>query len=86
MVEAFVEEIAQGWQAQAEHVGDDVRLDELGGVSRECDRDLGAGRLCAIDRDVERHARAGRFLGSGGGDDQEARHWAISMVDDGVNA
>ena len=64
--DALVEELAERRQAQAEDVGDDVRLEQLRGIAGEGHPAFGAGRRSAVAGDVERDARAS-LTGGGSG-------------------
>src|SRR6266851_1291185 len=76
LLQALVHQVAQRRHALPVHVGDDVGLEELGGVTGEGHRDLDFGRRRPVDSDVERNAGA-RWIGrSARGDDQESRHGA----------
>ena len=71
---ALGQEVGQGRNPDAAHAGADVGLEQIDRVARERDRDLDLGRPRAVGRDVERDACAGRVVGSGGGDDEQAGH------------
>ncbi len=74
LLETLVEQIAQRWDAEAQHVGDDVRFDKLSRVARKHDSDIHSSGPGSVDRDVERNAGARGVLRSCGGDDEKARH------------
>ena len=74
LLEALVEQIAQRWDAEAQHVGDHVGFDKLSRVASKHDGDVHSSGPGSVDRDMEWNAGARGVLRSGGGDDEKARH------------
>jgi len=71
---ALVEELAERRDAEAENVGDDVGLEQLGRIAGEGDRALSACRRGAVAGDVKGDAGTRRVLGSCSGNYQQVGH------------
>jgi hypothetical protein len=72
--DALVEQVAERRYADPHNIRYDIWLEELRSIAGESHRAFRARRRGAVARDVERNARAGRVLRTGGGDDEKFRH------------